>query len=118
MGYKNDDVMEGKVRTGLRKHTNLGITWGELISLIGLFSAIVTAWGSINVQIVSQETINEQQEIRISLLESGRVQNANSIQQLRIELNEALKQMSMENREDHIRIMDKQESLLREMRKR
>ena len=110
------DDMEGKAHTGLRKHTGLGMTWGQMISIVGLFGAIVTAWVSINVQIAQQKTVNEQQEIRIQLLEQGRQQNAASIQQLRVEMQEALRQLSQENRDDHLRIMEKQDLLMRQLR--
>jgi hypothetical protein len=110
------DEMEQRTHTGLRKHTGLGMTWGQMISIVGLFGAIVTAWVSINVTIAQQKTVNEQQEIRIQLLEQGRQQNAASIQQLRVEMQEALRQLSQENRDDHLRIMEKQDLLMRQLR--
>jgi hypothetical protein len=108
--------MDTEKNRGLRKHTGLGMTWGQMISIVGLFGAIVTAWVSINVTIAQQKTVNEQQEIRIQLLEQGRQQNAASIQQLRVEMQEALRQLSQENRDDHLRIMEKQDLLMRQLR--
>jgi hypothetical protein len=103
--------MEEKM--GLGKHTRFGMTWGQAISIATVLGAIVTAWVSINVQIAQQKTVNEQQEIRIQLLEDGRKQNAAAIQQLRTEIMDALGRFSSENRDDHIRIMDKQDQLIR-----
>jgi hypothetical protein len=108
--------MDTKAHTGLRKHTSLGMTWGQMISTVGLLGAIITAWVSINVQIAQQKTVNEQQEIRIQMLEAGRQQNAQAIQQLRVEFQEAFKTLSQENRDDHIRIMEKQDQVYRSIR--
>lgn len=110
------DEMEQRTHTGLRKHTGLGMTWGQMISIIGLLGAIITAWVSINVNIAQQKTVNEQQELRIQMLEVGRQQNSQAIQQLRIEFQEAFKTLSQENRDDHIRIMEKQDQTYRAMR--
>lgn len=112
------DEMGTITHTGLRKHTGLGMTWGQMISTVGLLGAIITAWVSINVQIAQQKTVNEQQEIRIQLLEQGRQQNAAAIQQLRVEMQEAIRQLSQENRDDHLRIMEKQDLLIRQIRGR
>lgn len=107
--------MEDK-RTGLRRHTRFGMTWGQAISIATVLGAIVTAWVSINVQIAQQKTVNEQQEIRIQLLEDGRKQNATAIQQLREEMLNAMRNLSTENRDDHIRIMEKQDQLMRRIK--
>jgi predicted sulfurtransferase len=77
----------------LRSETKVGLTFGQILSLIGVFGAILLAWVTINVRIA-------QAEVRIETLEKGRLQNAENIERIR-----------SENREDHQKIMEKLDRL-------
>lgn len=73
----------------LAKETKLGLTFGQVISILTIIGGILLSWISINVRIA-------QAEVRIEQLEKGRETNAENIEKIRTE-----------NREDHQRILDK-----------
>ena len=78
----------------LNRETKLGMTFGQLLSVIGLIFGMIAAWVAINVRIATAET-------RIEQLESGRQENARNIQQL-----------YHDNREDHREMMNKLDKVL------
>ena len=71
-----------------QKETRFGLTFGQVLSLIGIAGGILLAWVSINVRIA-------QAEIRIDELEKGQVRNATTIETIR-----------SENRDDHKAILN------------
>ena len=73
----------------MSKETKIGLTFGQIISVISILGGILISWIAINVRIA-------QAELRIDQLEKGRETNAQNIEKIRTE-----------NREDHQRIMDK-----------
>lgn len=79
----------------LQKETRLGLTFGQIISILTIIGGIIISWVSINVRIA-------QAEIRIQELEKGRVINSDNIEKIRTE-----------NREDHKEIMMKLDDLIR-----
>ena len=78
----------------LNRETKFGMTFGQLLSVIGLIFGMIAAWVAINVRIATAET-------RIEQLESGRQENARNIQQL-----------YHDNREDHREMMNKLDKVL------
>jgi len=78
----------------LNRETKFGMTFGQLLSVIGLIFGMIAAWVAINVRIATAET-------RIEQLESGRQENARNIQQL-----------YQDNREDHREMMNKLDKVL------
>lgn len=72
----------------MERQTRTGLSFGQLISVVSLFGAILFAWVQINVRIA-------QSEVKIEELEKGRIQNATNIEVIRTE-----------NREDHKEILD------------
>ena len=77
----------------LHKESKLGLTFGQLLSVITVLGGIIAAYVTINIRITAAE-------VRIQELEKGRETNARNIEQIRIE-----------NREDHLLIMDKLDRL-------
>lgn len=77
----------------LQRETKIGLTFGQVISVLTIIGGILISWISINVRIA-------QAEIRIDQLERGRETNAQNIEKIRLE-----------NREDHQRIMEKLDRL-------
>ena len=73
----------------LQKETKVGMTFGQIISVLTIIGGLIISWVSINVRIAEAE-------VRIEQLECGRISNAQNIEKIRIE-----------NREDHQRIMEK-----------
>jgi len=86
--------MEKKETPVLAEVTKLGLTFGQLLSVIGLFGGMITVWVSVNVRIAATE-------IRIEQLEKGRIQNAVNIETFR-----------KENREDFTRVLDKLDAIM------
>jgi len=83
----------------LQRDTRLGLTFGQIISILTILGSVLLAWVSINVRIA-------QAEVRIEELEKGRVTNSQNIEKIRVE-----------NREDHQRILDKLDDLQNELKK-
>ncbi len=77
----------------LHKESKLGLTFGQLLSVITVLGGIIAAYVTINIRITAAE-------VRIQELEKGRESNARNIEQIRVE-----------NREDHLLIMDKLDRL-------
>lgn len=73
----------------LQKETRMGLTFGQMLSVLTIIGGIIIAWVSINVRVA-------QAEVRIQQLEVGHDRNARNIEVIRLE-----------NREDHKAIMDK-----------
>jgi len=84
----------------LQRETKFGLTFGQVISVLTILGGIIISWLSINVRIA-------QAEVRIDQLEKGRETNARNIEVIRTE-----------NREDHQRIMEKLDDLIRNERNR
>ncbi len=59
----------------LSKETKIGLTFGQILSVIGLVITIGGVWLSLNVRIA-------QAEVRIQNLETGRTENAKKIEKL------------------------------------
>jgi hypothetical protein len=78
----------------LQRESKLGLTFGQLLSIITVLGSLVVAYVSINVRIT-------QTEVKITELERGRDINARNIEQIRIE-----------NREDHQAISLKLDRLI------
>lgn len=78
----------------LQRESKLGLTFGQLLSIITVLGSLVVAYVSINVRIT-------QTEVKITELERGRDINAKNIEQIRIE-----------NREDHQAISLKLDRLI------
>lgn len=83
----------------LQRETRLGLTFGQIISILTILGSVLLAWVSINVRIA-------QAEVRIEELEKGRVTNSQNIEKIRVE-----------NREDHQRILDKLDDVQNELKK-
>lgn len=79
----------------LQRDTKVGLTFGQILGLITVMGSIIISWVSINVRIA-------QAEIRIDQLEIGRQTNARNIEVIRLE-----------NREDHNRILEKLDELIK-----
>lgn len=79
----------------MNRETKVGLTFGQLLSVITVLGGILISWISINVRIA-------QAELRIDVLEKGRETNAQNIEKIRTE-----------NREDHQLIMEKLDDLVR-----
>jgi len=79
----------------LQRDTKIGLTFGQILGLITVMGSIIISWVSINVRIA-------QAEIRIDQLEIGRQTNARNIEVIRLE-----------NREDHNRILEKLDELIK-----
>lgn len=79
----------------LQRDTRVGLTFGQILGLITVMGSIIISWVSINVKIA-------QAEIRIDQLEIGRQTNARNIEVIRLE-----------NREDHNRILEKLDELIK-----
>lgn len=84
----------------LQRETRLGLTFGQILSIITVIGSVLFAWVSINVRIA-------QAEVRIEELEKGRNTNAQNIERIRLE-----------NREDHQRIIEKLEDVQNEIVRR
>lgn len=84
----------------LKSQTELGLTFGQILSVIGIVSLMLTAWININVRISTAE-------VRVDQLEKGRVQNAISIETMRIENKKDFKDLS--DKLDKLIIMNKGE---------
>lgn len=78
----------------LQRESKLGLTFGQLLSIITVLGSLVVAYVSINVRIT-------QTEVKITELERGRDINARNIEQIRVE-----------NREDHQAISLKLDRLI------
>lgn len=79
----------------LQRDTKLGLTFGQVISLLTVIGGIIVAWISLNVRIA-------QAEVRIQVLERQFEATAKSIEQIRIE-----------NREDHRELIFKLDELMK-----
>lgn len=88
------------IRMALKSQTELGLTFGQILSVIGIVSLMLTAWININVRISTAE-------VRVDQLEKGRVQNAISIETMRIENKKDFKDLS--DKLDKLIIMNKGE---------
>lgn len=84
----------------MNRETKIGLTFGQLLSVLTVLGGILISWISINIRIA-------QSELRIDQLEKGRETNAHNIEKIRIE-----------NREDHQRIIDRLDDLLQNDRKK
>lgn len=82
----------------LNNSTRAGLTFGQILSLVGIIGSIFMVWLSLNVRLA-------QAEIRIEQLEKGRQENAQNIETIR-----------KENREDHGKIVEKLDELIRSNR--
>lgn len=78
----------------MQKETRIGLTFGQMLSVVTIIGSVIIAWVSINVRVA-------QAEIRIQQLEIGHDRNARNIEVIRLE-----------NREDHKAIMDKLDEFL------
>ena len=99
-----DEVDEVKEQTqlyqlamALNENTKYGLTFGQILSLIAVVGSILMVWISLNIRVA-------QSEVRIEQLEIGRIENAKNIQQL-----------YQDNREDHQRLMDKLDILIKDV---
>lgn len=82
----------------LQKDTRLGLTFGQMLSVLTIIGGILISWVAINVRIA-------QAEVRIEELEKGRMTNSQNIEQMR-----------RENRDDHLQLMEKIDQLIYERR--
>lgn len=82
----------------LKNQTPIGLTFGQILSVIGLVGALFAAWININMRITASE-------VKIEQLEKGRIQNAINIETIRIE-----------NRDDHKQMMLKLDLLIKEIK--
>ena len=89
MTYKKQDAM------ALGRETKFGLTFGQILSLLTVFGGILVAWVSLNVRIA-------QAEVRIQTLESGFEANLKTVETIR-----------QENRDDHRKLMDKLDELMK-----
>lgn len=78
----------------LKQQTSVGLTFGQILSVIALVGGMFAAWININMRITASE-------VKIEQLEKGRVQNAINIETIRIE-----------NRDDHKEMIKKLDELL------
>ena len=83
-----------ELKMTLKQQTQIGLTFGQIISIIGLVGAMMLVWSDLNVKIANNE-------VKIEQLEKGRVQNAINIETTRIE-----------NRDDHKEMIRKLDLLL------
>lgn len=85
----------------LAKESRIGLTFGQILSLIILSGGIITAYVDLNIKIADVSGKYQSSEIRFDQLEKGRVQNAINIETIRTE-----------NREDHKMLNDKIDKIL------
>jgi uncharacterized protein YgfB (UPF0149 family) len=78
----------------LNRETKYGLTFGQMLSLITVFGAIVAVWINMNIRVT-------QTEIRIENLEKGRIENSNNILRL-----------YQDNREDHKQLGEKLDKII------
>lgn len=91
MGAKYNEMV-------LQKESKLGLTFGQILSVLTIIGGILISWVAINVRIA-------QAEVRIEELEKGRLTNSQNIEQMR-----------RENRDDHLMLMEKLDQMLYEKR--
>lgn len=82
----------------LDENTKIGLTFGQILALLGMLGAIIGVWVSLNVRIA-------QSEIRIEQLEKGRLENVKSIERLH-----------QESRDDYKTLNEKLDKILYELR--
>lgn len=78
----------------LNRETRFGLTFGQILALIGLVGAILTAYIDLNIKVATIDEKGKYTEQRIDKLESA---------------SEVVRQ---ENRQDHMRIENKMDQLL------
>lgn len=71
----------------LKNQTELGLTFGQIIAVIGLLSVMFTSWVSLSERMAKNEA-------RVIFLEDGRIQNARNIETGRIENKADFKEIS------------------------
>lgn len=71
----------------LKNQTELGLTFGQILSVTGILAIMLSAWININVRMATGE-------VRIEQLEKGRIQNAITIESMRIENKKDFKDIS------------------------
>ena len=78
----------------LNKETIIGLTFGQLIAIVSLFITIGVSWTNTQVEIakIRQDVIS---------LEKGRIVNASNIEIMRTE-----------NRQEHLKMMDKMDLVI------
>lgn len=82
----------------LTETTKFGLTFGQILTVMGIAGALITVWVSLNVRIA-------QTEIRIEQLEKGRLENIKNIERLH-----------QESRDDYRILNDKLDKILYEVR--
>jgi hypothetical protein len=82
----------------LTETTKFGLTFGQILAVMGIAGALITVWVSLNVRIA-------QAEIRIEQLEKARQENIKSIERLH-----------QESRDDYKALNDKLDKILYEIR--
>ncbi|HSW67354.1 MAG TPA: hypothetical protein VLH16_02115 [Bacteroidales bacterium] len=80
------------------RERKLGLTFSQILSLIGVSAIVLAAWISLNVKIAENT-------VRIEALEKGRIENSNRIQQL-----------YQDNRSDHSEVMQRLDKLIYDLK--
>jgi hypothetical protein len=80
------------------REQKIGLTFAQILSLIGVCAMVMAAWISLNVKIAENT-------VRIEVLERGRVENANNIEKSRVE-----------NKTDHQYIIEKLDELIYDLK--
>ena len=90
----------------LSKETKYGLTFGQILSVLGLLGSIIAVVIRFNIQLTEINGRINASEIKIEQLERGRIDNKTAIESLRID-----------NRSDHIILSEKVDQVLFELRK-
>jgi len=85
----------------LQRDTKLGLTFGQIMSLLVMLGGMVTAYVNLNLKIAAIETRVAQTEVVVKVLEEGRKVNAINIETVRTE-----------NRFDHQMLNEKLDDVL------
>ena len=84
----------------LLQETVIGLTFGQIIAVLGLFGGIIGVWIQMNVRMKAVE-------VKVKQLEELRKEDQAHMERIRCE-----------NREDHMAIMQKLDSLMSQRQKR
>lgn len=88
----------------------IGMTYEQKLSTLTLLGVIIATWVNFNIKV-------EGHEGRIKTLEEGKITNSQNIEKVRTEMNVFIETVRKENREDHQKINDKLDEIIKGDRK-
>lgn len=101
--------MDAKIQRNMLSKYNerIGLTFGQIMSILTLLGVMIAAWVNFNLKV-------EGHDGRIKTLEEGRQTNSQNIEKVRSEMTIIIEKVRTENREDHQKINDKLDELIKE----